>query len=169
MTDLKQAAKRIFLQTLRTIEPGSAIRQYLRVEGDTLLLAGEQICLGAFNKVLLIGLGKASVRLGAAVEALLGERINQGILVTDRRPNTLVRSEVVVAGHPLPDDNSLLAAKKIVELVHSLGDDALIIFLISGGGSSLVELPLSDQISLEDLRLTNQILISCGASIRDIN
>jgi glycerate-2-kinase len=169
MADLKETAKRVFLRTLGNIEPGSVIQQKLQVDGDTLIIAGEQIALDAFKEVVLIGMGKASVKMGAAVEALLGDRIKRGILVTDRRSSTRVRSEIIVAGHPLPDANSLRAAEKISELVQSCGDDALIIFLISGGGSSLVELPLSNRISLDDLRLTNQLLVNCGASIRDIN
>jgi glycerate 2-kinase len=169
MMDLKEAAKRVFLGTLRAIEPGSVIKQKLRVDGDTLSLVGKQIPLDDFAEVVLIGMGKASLKMGAAVENLLGDRVKRGMLVTDRRSSTKVRCEVFVAGHPLPDANSLIAGERIVELVRSCGDDALIIFLISGGGSSLVELPLSRSISLEDLRVTNQVLVGCGATIHEIN
>jgi glycerate-2-kinase len=167
--DLKEAAKRVFLGTLKAIEPGSVIKQKLRIDGNTLSLVGEQIPLEDFTEVVLIGMGKASLKMGAAVETLLGDRVKRGILVTDRRSSIKVRSEVFVAGHPLPDADSLIAGERIVELVRSCGEDALIIFLISGGGSSLVELPLSRSISLEDLRVTNQVLVGCGATIREIN
>src|SRR6266567_4832326 len=169
MIDLKEAAKRVFLGTLKAIEPDSVIRHKLRVDGKTLSLAGEQIPLDDFAEVVLIGMGKASLKMGAAVENLLGHRIKRGMLVTDHRSSTKVKSEVLVAGHPFPDANSLIAGERIVELVRSCGGDALIIFLISGGGSSLVELPLSRSISLEDLRVTNQVLVGCGATIREIN
>ncbi len=169
MMDLKEAAKRVFLGTLKAIEPDSVIKQKLTVDGNTLSLVGEQIPLDDFTEVVLIGMGKASLKMGAAVETLLGDRVKRGILVTDRRSSIKVRSEVFVAGHPLPDADSLIAGERIVELVRSCGDDALIIFLVSGGGSSLVELPLSRSISLEDLRVTNQVLVGCGATIREIN
>lgn len=169
MTDLKEIAKRIFLQTLRAIEPGLAISQKLRVEGNTLTIENEQVSLDAYAEVVVIGMGKASLKMAAAVENLLGDRIKRGVLVTNRRLRVPVRSEVVVAGHPLPDANSLKAAEKIVEMVESCSDDSLIVFLISGGGSSLVELPLSPSISLEDLRAVNQVLIGSGAGIREIN
>ena len=169
MTDLKEIAKRVFLQTLNAIEPGSAINQKLRVEGNTLTIEKEQVSLDAYSEVVLIAMGKASLKMAAAVESLLGDRIKRGILVTNRRSRVPVRSEVVVAGHPLPDANSLKAAEKIIEMVRSCRDESLIIFLISGGGSSLVELPLSPAISLGDLRAANQVLIESGASIREIN
>lgn len=169
MTELKEAAKRIFLGTLRAIEPDSVIKQKLRVDGETLSIGDTQILLDGFNEVVLIGMGKASLKMGAAVETLLGDRIKRGILVTDRRSGISVRSEVIVAGHPLPDANSLIAGEKIAGVVRSCGNDALIVFLISGGGSSLVELPITRSISLEDLRVTNQVLVGCGATIREIN
>jgi glycerate 2-kinase len=169
MTDLKETAKRIFLETLRAIEPGSVIKKSLRVEGETLILGAQEIALDAYDEVVLIGMGKASLKMGAAAERLFAERVKRGILVTDRRSPIHVRSEVVVAGHPLPDVNSLMAGEKILSLVGSCGPRSLIVFLVSGGGSSLVESPLSSRISLEDLRTTNQILVGCGAAIREIN
>ena len=167
--NLKEGAKRVFLGTLNAIEPDTVIRKSLCVDRGILSVGGEEIPLGDFTEILLIGMGKASLKMGAAVENLLGERIKAGILVTDRRTNLSVRSEVVVAGHPLPDANSLIAGEKILKLVQSAGDAALMLFLISGGGSSLVEMPASSSVTLEDLRATNQVLIGCGASIREIN
>ena len=167
--DLAAAAKRVYLDTLRAIEPDSVIKRKVLVDRSTLTIAGEEIRLEDFSEVVLVGIGKASIKMGAAVESLLGDRVKRGILVTDRRSKINVRSEVIVAGHPLPNANSVLAGARVVELVQSCGDDALIVFLISGGGSSLVELPSVSTISLEDLRVTNQLLIGCGATISEIN
>ena len=169
MPDLKELATRVFLESLRAIEPGSKIKEKLRIDANILSVNGESIVLDRYLEVVLIGMGKASMKMGAAVEGLLEERIKRGILVTNHRFEIDVRSEVVVAGHPLPDAESLRAGEQIVRLVQSCSGDSLIIFLISGGGSALVELPLSGEISLEDLRTTNQALISCGASIHEIN
>jgi glycerate 2-kinase len=169
MPDLKELATHIFLESLRAIEPGSKINEKLRMDGDVLRIGGDQIALDRYREVVLIGMGKASMKMGAAVEALLGDRIKRGILVTNHRFNFNVRSEVMVAGHPLPDAESLRAGQQIVALVQSCSADSLILFLISGGASALVELPLSPEVSLEDLRTTNQVLIGCGASIHEIN
>src|SRR6266567_1007898 len=134
MADLKELATHIFLESLRAIEPGSRINEKLRLDADTLRVGSEQIVLDRYREVVLIGMGKASMKMGAAVEALLGDRIKRGILVTNHSFKIGVRSEVVVAGHPLPDAESLRAGQKIVALVQSCSADSLIVFLISGGG-----------------------------------
>jgi glycerate 2-kinase len=169
MRDLKDEATSIFLETLKRIQLDSAIDQKLRLDGDQLLVDGKLIDLRSYREVVLIALGKASESMGAAIEAVLGERLSRGILVTNRKARVETKSELIVAGHPLPDKNSLKAAARIIQLIESCGTDSLIIFAISGGGSSLVELPLSSAITLEDLRELNRLLIGCGATIRDIN
>ncbi|HJZ68101.1 MAG TPA: DUF4147 domain-containing protein, partial [Blastocatellia bacterium] len=105
MAVLKEIAKQIFLETLQAVEIDSVVKEKLRVVDSTLILGGESIDLDAFVEVVPIGMGKASVAMGAAVEDLLGERIKRGLLVTSYHPNTSLRSEVLVAGHPLPDAN----------------------------------------------------------------
>lgn len=169
MPDLTELAKLVFLETLSAIEPTSKIKDRLSIEGGTLNVAGELISLDRYREVVLIGMGKASMKMGFAIESLLGDRVTRGILVTDHRLDIDVKSEVVIAGHPLPNEESLRAAEKIIDLVQSCSPDSLLIFVISGGGSSMVELPISREISLEDLRRTNQLLITCGASIHEIN
>src|SRR5258708_22081216 len=159
MPDLKELATQIFLESLRAIEPGSRIKEKLRMDAEILSVGGDPIDLDRYREVVLIGMGKASMNMGAAVEALLGNRIKRGILVTNHRYKVDVRSEVVVAGHPLPDAESLRAGEQIVALVQSCSADSLIVFLISGGGAALVEHPLSAEISREDPRSTNHILV----------
>jgi len=167
--DLKKIAMELFLRTLESIEPHSIIKKSMRVDGSTLLIGKEEIALDDFSEVVLIGIGKASLSMGEAVEGILGPRFTRGILVTNRHAYTSVKSEVIVAGHPLPDRNSISAGKRIVELVRSCGAGSVIVFLISGGGSSLVEMPLSDSITLQDLRTMNQSLVNSGAPIAEMN
>lgn len=169
MSDLTNILKQLFLETLREIEPASVITRSVSVDHDRLIVGDKQISLEGHSDVVVIGLGKASLKMGASIERILGERLRRGILVTDRGAPIEVRSEVIVAGHPLPDANSLIAGQRIADLIESCADDALMIFLISGGGSSLVELPIDRGISLEDFRLTNKVLTTCGASIHQIN
>jgi glycerate 2-kinase len=169
MFDLNETARRVFLGTLRAVGPEAVINRKLRIDGDILSFGINQIALDRFKDIILIGMGKASLEMGSAVENMLGHRVKRGILVTDRRSSVKVRSEVVVGGHPLPDANSILAGQKIVELIESCDEHSLVVFLISGGGSALVELPVSESLSLGDLRATNQALVGCGATIREIN
>jgi glycerate-2-kinase len=169
MSDLTELAKLVFLETLSAIEPASKIKDKLSIEDGRLNAGGEVIPLDRFREIVLIGMGKASMKMGQAVESLLNDRIARGVLVTNHRFDVSVKTEVIIAGHPLPNKESLRAAEKITELLQTCGRDSLIIFLISGGGSSMVELPLSPEMSLEDLRITNQVLITCGANIHEIN
>src|SRR5262245_59439604 len=121
--DLKKIATELFLRTIESIEPHSIIKQALRVDGRMLLIGKEEIALDDFAEVVLIGIGKASLSMGAAVETILGSHFTRGLLVTNRYAPADVKSEVVVAGHPLPDLNSIRAGKSIVELVTSCGAD----------------------------------------------
>ena len=169
MPDLKEQAKKIFFDTLRQIDIASVVNKAVRVEERVLDVAGTRIDLSQYRKVVIIGFGKASIPMGAAVEALLGAAFTEGILVTDRHHTLQVKSEVLVSGHPLPNATSVEAARRIIDLINSCGSEALLIFLISGGGSALVEMPSTSHIALEDVRKLNQILIHSGATIEEIN
>jgi glycerate-2-kinase len=169
MKDLKEAAKHIFLSTLNSLDLDTVMRERINVVDETLFVGAEPIALSDFKEVVLIGFGKASIRMGAVIEAMLKGRVKRGLLVTNRRSNTKLNSQVIVAGHPLPDANSFRAGKEICDLIRSCGSDSLILFLISGGGSSLVEVPVLAEVTPEEIKDLNQILINCGATIREIN
>ncbi|MCI0487499.1 MAG: DUF4147 domain-containing protein [Blastocatellia bacterium] len=169
MTDLKEEAKQIFLCALRDLDIEKVIREKIKVKGDLLELNDENINLADCSEVVIIGFGKASLIMGSVIERLLGPRINRGILVSDHRHNVEVKSEVIIAGHPLPDSNSLKAGEKILRAIRTCSSKALVIFLISGGGSSLVEFPVSSDLGLEDIRSLNSTLVNSGAAIREIN
>src|SRR6185436_16710041 len=169
MRDLKEDAKSIFLETLKSIQLDSIIRNRLYLSGDQLVVDGYCLDLAFFREVVLIGLGKASASLGPALEGLLGDRLSRGLLVTNGKPVVSLKSEVVVAGHPLPNAASLEAGKRLIQIIESCDHDSLVLLAISGGGSALAESPLSSDITLEDLRELNRVLISSGATIREIN
>ncbi|HWP44671.1 MAG TPA: DUF4147 domain-containing protein [Blastocatellia bacterium] len=164
-----EQARDIFLASLAAIDVKAELKRRVRVEDETLFIDRQEIALSGKREVLVIGFGKASLPMGAAVEEMLGDRFSRGILVTDRRHRVKVKSDVIVAGHPLPNANSLLAGERIISAIESCADDCLIIFLISGGGSSLVEAPITPDVSLEDLQKLNKLLVGCGANIREIN
>ena len=169
MKDLKEAAKSIYLRTVKSLDLETVIGERVKVVDDILFVDEEEMNLSLFKEVVLIGFGKASIRMGAAIERMLGNHIKRGILVTNRRSSIKVNSQVIVAGHPFPDANSFRAGENILKMIPSCNSDSLIIFLISGGGSSLVELPLLDQVTTEDMKDLNRILINSGATIREIN
>ncbi len=169
MFDLKEQATQIYLSTLDSVDPTTIINKKLKLKGEILSVNNEYIDLSEYEEIVLIGFGKASLKMGSSVESLLGERLSRGILVTDRRHNIDLKSEVIVGGHPLPNESSLEAGRKILETVNTINHRTLLLFLISGGGSSLVEWPVSPRITLDDYRQLNKILVGCGAPIKEIN
>ncbi len=120
------------------------------------------------GRLLVIGAGKASAAMAQAVEANWPGPL-EGLVVT--RYGYAVpcsRIEIVEAAHPVPDEAGLRAAQRMLRLVRGLGPDDLVLCLISGGGSSLLPLPL-DGLSLADKQAVNRELLRCGASIGEIN
>ncbi|HKV39457.1 MAG TPA: DUF4147 domain-containing protein [Blastocatellia bacterium] len=196
MNDAATCAVSIFLKTLAVLDPGALLKQSVSVRGDRLWIGNQELLLGRFDEILIIGFGKAALTMGRGLEEVLEEGLGdhlrwkrdgarkgqgeaspdrewelgiRGLLVVDRGAASGLRCDVIVAGHPVPDGNSLIAGRRIVELVKEAGESSLIIFLISGGGSSLVEVPICPEISLDDLRRLNRLLVGCGATIREIN
>jgi glycerate 2-kinase len=169
MKNLREEAEHIFFATLNALDLRLLINKNIKLEADTLHVKSESLDLKDHKEILLIGFGKASLTIGAALEELLGSRIGKAILVSDSSHKLNLESEVVIAGHPLPDQKSLLAGNRILEAVKGAASDALIIFVVTGGGSTLVEQPISPDVTLEDLRNLNRLLVNCGATIREIN
>ena len=157
------------MEAMREVEVSAVFKKKVKVRDGALTINSETIDLSDFKDIYLVGIGKASLEMGREMEALLGDRLTGGILVCDRRHKIKVRSRVIIAGHPVPDARSIQAGEELLDLVGSSGPRSLIIFLISGGGSALVEHPVTRELSLEDFKELNRILVRCGASIGEIN
>lgn len=133
--------------------------------------------LKKYKQIFVVGFGKASAKMAAGLETLLDDRITKGIIVTKYGHSAdLMFLEVVEAGHPIPDANGLLGAKKIMDLAHQACENTLFISLISGGGSALIPMPfqysgdnLSFKLSLQEKQQVTQVLLDCGATINEIN
>lgn len=171
MAALKEIARQLFLATLERIDPQRLIAERVKLRGDYLAIADERINLNDYERVFVIAFGKASLKMSVALEALLGDRLQAGVVATnalldDVKPERL---EVIVGGHPYPTEGSLRAARRAVTLARQADERTLLIFLVSGGGSSLIESPVADTISLADLRELNRLLVTCGARIREMN
>jgi glycerate 2-kinase len=166
---LREHAVTIFQSGLRAVAPGDGIKQHCQRNGNCLTVAGTNYQLDQFETIYVIGAGKAGAAMAEAIEDLLGEQITSG-LVTVKYGHLAQLNRVTLqeAGHPVPDRNGLLGAQKIFQLVSSANEKSLIICLISGGGSALLPLP-AEGITLEDKQKTTKLLLSCGATIHEIN
>jgi hydroxypyruvate reductase len=188
LPSLHQAAREIFDEALKSVDAGLAVRRAVHLNNSQL-----QIVHTAFNLedrasgIYAIAIGKAAHPMAEALSEILGERlkalvesgvwslesgVNSSTTAFDsRRAFDVTDSRLIFAGgHPLPDSESLRAAQAAFELLRRAEDEhALVIFLISGGGSAMMEWPRDSQTTLEELQETNRLLISCGAQIAEIN
>lgn len=122
------------------------------------------------DNLYVIGAGKAGVPMAAAVEDALGDRITAGAVVVKEGHRTAKTSriELLEAAHPVPDERSCEAARRLLELAGRARQGDLVIFLVSGGGSALTALPAGG-LTLEDIRQATEALVKSGASIGEIN
>jgi len=166
-------ARRVALESLdeafEMVDPYKLLRSRVRREGDRLIVKGRVYDLASYGRVLVVGFGKAGSLMAKALEDILGDRIDGGLVnVPYGTSLRLERIELNEAGHPKPDENGLKGAKRILELVSNLSERDLVLVLISGGGSSLLPLP-ADGITLEEKGELSMELMKRGADIRELN
>lgn len=169
-TDIRKDIRDIFDAGLAAADPGIALRRFVEIPHEgTLKISGRTYDLRRYRRIVTAGAGKAACSMAAALEDMIGDRITGGLVITKyeyTRP--LKHVTVIEGGHPVPDEQGRAGAEKIMELFEQAGEDDLILFLLSGGGSALMPVPV-EGVSLEDKRLTTELLLACGASIHEIN
>lgn len=159
---------------LAAVEPAAAVHRQVRREGDELIAADVTYPLNRYEKVYLLAIGKAAVPMAAAVVALLGDRLDGGVVVTKYGHGqaggyTLPpKIEVIEAGHPVPDVNSVRGAQAVVALTRRATERDLVLCLLSGGGSALLTLP-AEGFTLEEQRALTEALLRSGATIQELN
>lgn len=122
-----------------------------------------------FERVLVVGAGKAAASMASAVEATYGSRVSAGIVVTKYgHGSKLEHIECREAAHPVPDLAGVAGAMAIRELCLSAQENDLVICLISGGASALLPAPVPG-ITLEQKQATTKLLLACGANIQELN
>jgi glycerate 2-kinase len=177
MSDLKPLARSILRDTLAAIDIPATMRRKLAPAGSILRVGDAVVDLAAHRRIVAVAIGKAAVPMARGFASLLATAVPlEGLLVAPREALAagiqaagVPGFRAIAAGHPVPDANSLLAARAILDLLHTCTPRDLIFFLLSGGGSALVELPLDSAVTLADLQELYRLLVGCGASIDEIN
>jgi hydroxypyruvate reductase len=157
MNAIREDALTIIEESIEEVLPQTAVMNALRGKRFT-------------GNIVVIAIGKAAWNMADATKSVLGDKISKGLVVTkyDHSNGDIEGFEIIEAGHPIPDENSIKGAMKALELVQDLHQNDNVIFLISGGGSALFEKPM-EGVTLEDIMdVTNQLL-ACGADIVEIN
>lgn len=167
------AARNILNRALESVLPESAMIRYVKMDEstNTLKVAGREYSLDHFDKVFIVGGGKAARHTGAALVKILGDRITAGILnvYRDQAKDPISdHIELFAADHPTPNEEGAEGAKKMVEFLKRADENTLVIALLSGGGSSLMVLPV-EGISLDEYKAVTQLLLSVPATIDQIN
>jgi hydroxypyruvate reductase len=168
---MKQTAERIFRETLAAIDIPAALEKALARSGTRIRAGDCVINLCDHKEIVAIALGKAAFAMAQGLAGILApDFAPDGILVVPAAPaRELSGWKTFVGGHPIPDEKSFAAGRATLDLLSRCGEETLIFFLISGGGSALMEQPLDPALTLADFQKLNSALVTCGASIEQIN
>ncbi|MGA2456564.1 MAG: glycerate-2-kinase family protein, partial [Terriglobales bacterium] len=174
---MRDVAREIFASALRNASIESAFTRNVHCERRVLRIGDDLHNLDSYQRIFVVSIGKAAHTMAAALEAQVGGGL-EGIVASSVEPASQVRGfRYFRGGHPTPTAESIHAANAILKSLISLNAASLVIFMISGGGSSIVEKPVvtkkdtlkDDEISLSDLAATYRTLVHSGAPIAEIN
>ncbi|MBL7062460.1 MAG: glycerate-2-kinase family protein, partial [Dehalococcoidia bacterium] len=157
MMNIREDTLRIIAEAIKAVYPENAVKKALESFENE-------------GRIKVLAIGKAAWRMAKAARESLKERISEGIVITKygHSMENIDGFEIFEAGHPIPDDNGIKATETALDMVKDLREEDLLLFLVSGGGSSLFELP-AQNVELRDLiDITDQLLKS-GATISEIN
>jgi hydroxypyruvate reductase len=165
---MRDLARQVFLDTLREISIPRIFGKKVEYSRGVLRVEQDLYDLSSFERVLVIAIGKAAHSMTESLIAQTGPML-QGIVCSEPAESHQPGFRYFCGGHPLPNEESLRAANAILKTVSSLNEHSLVIYLISGGASAMVELPREEDISLADLIETYRALVHSGATIGEIN
>jgi hydroxypyruvate reductase len=167
---MRDTAREIFRHALTEASISRAFARHVHCERGVLRVCEDLYDLQAYSRVLVISIGKAGHTMAETLAQHVGESSLEGIVACSVEPAAQVRAfRYFRGGHPTPNAESIRAAGAIRTMLETQTAASLVIFLLSGGGSSIVERPIDDEISLDDLIATYRALVLSGASIAEIN
>ncbi len=155
---------------LTAADPKLAVARNLSLEGSTLIAGTREIEIYLTTRIFLVALGKASHAMSLAAAEILGDRLESGVVTVPHDLPVSLPSKIapIHAGHPLPDEGSLAAGLAVQSMLEDTKPDDLVLVLISGGGSAMLEHPVPG-VNLEDLQRINVLLLHSGAPIESVN
>jgi hydroxypyruvate reductase len=152
---------------VRAAHPERVIEASVSLEGNELVVAGTRYDLAAYDRVLLVGGGKAAGPVASALVALLGDRLEGGVVVADE-PAEAGPVDVVVGDHPIPSERGRAGTERVLAAAEAAGPETLLLATVSGGGSALLPAPAAG-VALDELRAVTEALLERGAAIDEIN
>jgi len=175
MDRTKKHAFSIFKAGVEAVDPGMLIKRIVnpakrdKHNNNLLTVHDWEYDLCRFEKIIIVGGGKASAAMASEIEEILQGRITDGLVITSYGRSTAAqRVRIVEAGHPIPDESGVRGTSELLKMLDSSGENTLVICLISGGASALLTAP-HDTISVKHVRVITNELLTCGATIKEIN
>ncbi len=167
--EMRVTARHLFEHALKESSIDQAFRRHVSCERGVLRICEDLYDLNSYTRVFVVSIGKAAHTMLNSLEMQAGDRF-EGIVASSVDPVSQIKGfRYFRGGHPLPNDESIRAAQSVLKSLDAQNQSSLVLYLISGGGSSMIEKPLDDEISLEDLVATYQALVHSGAPIAEIN
>jgi glycerate 2-kinase len=167
--EMRVTARHLFEHALRESSVDRAFERHVSCERGVLRVCEDLYDLHTYNRVLVLSIGKAAHTMVSALEIQAGA-IFEGIVASSVQPSSQARGfRYFHGGHPMPNEESIRAAEAMLKSLSAQSASSLVIFMLSGGGSSIAEKPIDDEISLEDLIATYRALLHSGAPIAEIN
>jgi glycerate 2-kinase len=166
---IKRVLKALIHSGLQAAAPDRAMEHLIAVNGERLFVDNIRYDLSTIKRVVCVGAGKASAHMALALEGLLKDRLEGGlVIVKDGYRAATTRIQTIEAGHPLPDRRGIRATQQVLTLARSLTNQDLLIVLLSGGASSLLCAP-APGLTLRDKQRTTRMLLQSGAPIQELN
>jgi len=167
--EMRVAARQIFDYALSEASIDQAFERHVDCDHGVLRIGKDLHDLASYSRVSVISIGKAAHTMVNALEMQAGNRF-EGIVASSVQPSSQIAGfRYFQGGHPTPNAESIRAADAILKTVSGQSSASLVLYLLSGGGSSLAEKPIDEEISLEDLIETYRVLVHSGAPIAEIN
>ncbi len=159
----------VLREALAAVDPYQCVRRVLQRSGARIRAGGAMVNLERMAHVWVLGFGKAAAVMAQAAEDVLAEHVDGGVvIVKDGYAVPTRRVQVLEAAHPVPDERSVQGARAVLELAQRADEDDFVLVLISGGGSALLTMP-APGLTLEDIRVTTDVLLRAGATINELN
>lgn len=177
MRSVYNELEQIFTAGVERVNPALIFKDRIFLKQNILFIETETVKerydLDKYSSIIVLGAGKATAKMASVLESMLGTRITKGLIsVKKGYTANLKKIKVIEAGHPVPNEASVEAARAVADLCRKGDQKTLFINLISGGGSALLSYPYADsdfKVSLNDKQKTTELLLASGASIQEMN
>lgn len=168
-TKVRADALEIIESGIKRAIPYEETKKLVELSEEFLYIGDKKINIQETENIYIVGVGKGAYPIALALEEILQDKISKGVvIVKDGDKRRLNYIDVYESAHPLPDERSIFGAKKIKEILDEATEKDIILAAITGGSSAMIHL-LPDELSIEDVREVNDLLLKCGADISKIN